>query len=92
MVPFESLVGFFVACNSLLQSQISELQAVSIPGGFFRGLQHGRSREEDPRSTVSIPGGFFRGLQRGRPRPGAASAPSPFQSLVGFFVACNSVS
>ena len=63
-------------------------RAVSIPGGFFRGLQRAGRLALLPLRDVSIPGGFFRGLQL----PRAALDPVPsklFQSLAGFFVACN---
>ena len=95
-IKFQSLAGFFVACNSercsavvpglagfnpwrvfswlateiALAFQGSRLP-VSIPGGFFRGLQPSiRSRTIVGLPTVSIPGGFFRGLQQHiEPRP-----------------------
>ena len=87
---------------------------VSIPGGFFRGLQPGYAASRHDRGCqVSIPGGFFRGLQRWRRWWMAgelrcfnpwrvfswlatscrlwwpSSRLSRFQSLAGFFVACN---
>ena len=110
---FQSLAGFFVACNAKRASTSSSsnrcfnpwrvfswlaTQAhqnrerpgdVSIPGGFFRGLQRHRGRgKRSPGRWVSIPGGFFRGLQR----KAFGLRPSDlilFQSLAGFFVACN---
>ena len=87
--------------------------AVSIPGGFFRGLQLCQHRLVSERGEpVSIPGGFFRGLQHQARKQTAAwyrsfnpwrvfswlATMSPhllgrifawFQSLAGFFVACN---
>ena len=46
-VLFQSLAGFFVACNPPpLEPILRELQ-VSIPGGFFRGLQLSEGRCTD---------------------------------------------
>ena len=65
---FQSLAGFFVACNlPAIEASVTAL-LVSIPGGFFRGLQH---IDLDPvlrAGSVSIPGGFFRGLQHIDPK------------------------
>ena len=61
---------------------------VSIPGGFFRGLQRRLRSENLEQGLVSIPGGFFRGLQRCG-WPTTPPVPERFQSLAGFFVACN---
>jgi len=64
---FQSLAGFFVACNLRINFLQKLGPVVSIPGGFFRGLQRGRHpHRKTPDSGVSIPGGFFRGLQRQR--------------------------
>ena len=66
----------------------SSHRSVSIPGGFFRGLQPWVRVVERTADVVSIPGGFFRGLQ-----PSFFAKFSGgnlwFQSLAGFFVACN---
>ena len=61
---------------------------VSIPGGFFRGLQHYVKDPAGFYAAVSIPGGFFRGLQR-QVGLDVDSSEDMFQSLAGFFVACN---
>ncbi len=110
---FQSLEGFFVACNGTPPDRsaasrqgfnpwrvfswlatVEELLAaledvfVSIPGGFFRGLQRQNFIFVEFDRRVSIPGGFFRGLQPCG-LPGGTPALRRFQSLAGFFVACN---
>ena len=62
---------------------------VSIPGGFFRGLQRISGRP-CPRGWAKFQSlaGFFVACNRGRVA-GAVELTDLFQSLAGFFVACN---
>ena len=60
---FQSLAGFFLACNRSERLEKGDGHIVSIPGGFFPGLQHNDMANMINTETVSIPGGFFPGLQ-----------------------------
>ena len=88
---FQSLAGFFVACNSRMEDAVKAAGGSFNPWRVFSWLA---TMSDDETAGVwifvSIPGGFFRGLQ---PRePGPRRRPSPrFQSLAGFFVACNKI-
>ena len=87
---FQSLAGFFVACNTLLVAQkATSSNQVSIPGGFFRGLQlrFSITKASTPNEFQSL-AGFFVACNF-RKAESKALMIGMFQSLAGFFVACN---
>ena len=85
---FQSLAGFFVACNSP-RSRLRAWLTSFNPWRVFSWLATGYPlRSGGASQTVSIPGGFFRGLQHGLTRRNMTWL-DRFQSLAGFFVACN---
>ena len=86
---FQSLAGFFVACNEGCSSRTPASRRSFNPWRVFSWLATLRSRRRPGRLRgVSIPGGFFRGLQQ-KPDEHARPTRPRFQSLAGFFVACN---
>ena len=87
---FQSLAGFFVACNRFYCPSGASMVVVSIPGGFFRGLQHdriGRARPGRPRFQSLA--GFFVACNVRMAFRFYSNVNAQFQSLAGFFVACN---
>ena len=112
-VKFQSLAGFFVACNKADITMIAKRWSSFNPWRVFSWLAtkalelfEGWSYGFNPwrvfswlatyklgvkrhcRKSVSIPGGFFRGLQLLDSKVPKVDR-EVFQSLAGFFVACN---
>ena len=89
---FQSLAGFFVACNKMIDcdNYLYDLQ-VSIPGGFFRGLQRKLTIDDMAINAGFNPWRVFSWLATSPTRSLLWSS-GRFQSLAGFFVACNSMS